>query len=228
MELLSSLAGFDWVVALIVGAAALFGLMRGFIGEVASLAAWLAGVIAVRMGHGLMQPWLERTSGSETVAGLLSVLLPFGIGFAGVRLAGMALSSGARAAGVGAIDRMLGLGFGMLKGTLAASLLFLLITVALKLVPGDDTRPAWLARARTTSTLALVASAMVSQVGQVWREMPELGDPAGLSDPHAGLPGAGRPTGGDEAGDDGYGRRDRRALDRLLDEQERQSPSTPI
>jgi membrane protein required for colicin V production len=107
------------------------------------------------------------------------------------------------------------------KGFLAASLIFLLITLGLKIVPGDESRPEWLARAKTTPTLALVASAMVSYVGDAWNQQQKLINPE--RDPHAGLPGFDH----DEA-DDGYNRRERNSLDKLLEDQEKSTPGTAI
>lgn len=220
MDLIASLAGFDWIVVLIVGVAAGFGLMRGFIAEVASLAAWVAGFAAVRFFYAPARAILETASGSEVIAAVAAVLGPFLVALLGVKLLGSFLSSSAKGSVIGPLDRLLGLGFGLVKGFLAAGLLFLLITLAMKVVPGDDKRPQWLARAKTTPTLALVASAMVNYVGEAWKQQStEAG-----RDPHAGLLG---PEDAPADGD-GYGQRDRRSLDKLLDEQEKSTPSTAI
>lgn len=223
---MSALVGFDWVVVLVVGAAAGFGLMRGFIAEVASLAAWVAGFIAVRLAYAPARAVFAEASGSEMIGALAAVLGPFLLTVLIVKLAGSFLSSSAKGTVLGPLDRLMGLGFGLVKGFLICALLFLLITLGLRLMPGDGERPEWLARARTTPTLALVASAMVSYVADTWRQVPAE------TDPHAGLPG----FGGDEAGERpgrekpgaGYDRDDRSSLDKLLDEQEKTVPSTAI
>ena len=223
MDYVTQLAGFDWIVVLIVGAAAAFGLMRGFIGEVASLAGWVAGFVAVRMFYTPARAIFQTASGSEVIAAIAAVLGPFLLAVLAVKLIGSFLSSSAKGSVIGPVDRLLGLGFGVVKGFLAASLLFLIITLGLKIVPGDDDRPAWLADARTTPTLALVASAMVAYVGDAWKQQQQLLGPD--SDPHAGLPGFG---GGDEPAEGGYGKGERQSLDNLLDEQEKSTPGTAI
>ncbi|WP_164156840.1 CvpA family protein [Sandarakinorhabdus rubra] len=221
MAFFSDLAAFDWLVLLIVGSTALIGLMRGFIAEVASLAAWIAGFVAVRLFHAPARAAFLEASDSEMLAAIAAVLVPFLVALLAVRLLGGLLARTAKDSVVGPFDRLLGLGFGLVKGVLAAGLMFLIITLALKLVPGEGERPRWLAEAKTRPTLALVASAMVAYVGDLWRE--EVGDVAAEpgDDPHAGLPGPSR----DE---DGYRPEDRRSLDRLLDKQEQETPSTPI
>ena len=227
MENLPQLAGFDWIVVLIVGAAAAFGLMRGFIAEIASLAGWVAGFVAVRFFYTPASAIFLTASGSETIAAVAAVLGPFLLAVLVVKLIGSFLSSSARNSVIGPVDRVLGLGFGVVKGFLAASLLFLMITLGLKIVPGDDGRPAWLASARTTPTLALVASAMVAYVGDAWKQQqsdnPEQKPAA--RDPHAGLPGFG---GRDAPPEGGYGKGERRSLDTLLEEQEKAVPGTAI
>ena len=221
MDTVMQLAGFDWIVVLIVGITAAFGLMRGFIAEVASLAAWVAGFIAVRLFYTPARAIFETASGSELIAAVAAVMGPFLIAVLLVKLIGSFLSNSAKGSVIGPVDRLLGLGFGLVKGFLAASLIFLLITLGMKIVPGDDSRPDWLARAKTTPTLALVASAMVSYVGDAWNQQQKLINPE--RDPHAGLPG----FGDDEEGD-GYGKKERNSLDKLLDDQEKSSPGTAI
>ena len=223
MDSITQLAGFDWIVVLIVGATAVLGLMRGFIAEIASLAAWVAGFIAVRLFYTPARAIFETASGSEVIAAVAAVLGPFLLAVLMVKLIGGFLSSSAKSSGIGPVDRLLGLGFGLVKGFLAASLIFLVITLALKIVPGDDARPDWLANAKTTPTLALVASAMVSYVGDAWNQQQKLLDPE--PDPHAGVPGFGK---GDDTPEGGYGDKDRGSLDKLLDEQEKSSPGTAI
>jgi membrane protein required for colicin V production len=226
MAILSTLTGFDWLVVLIVGTTAAFGLMRGFIAEVASLAAWVAGFVAVRMVYTPARAVFVEASGSEMLGTLAAVLGPFLLALLLVKLLGSFLSSSAKGSLIGPFDRLLGLGFGLVKGFLVASLGFLLLTLALKILPGEDDRPAWLAKARTAPTLALVANAMVGYVGDAWRQQQEPTNPSRGDNPHAGLPGFG-PDGEPDAGP-GYAPDDRRSLDRLLDRQEETTPSTAI
>ena len=222
MDMLTQLAGFDWIVVLIVGATAALGLMRGFIAEAASLAAWVAGFVAVRLFYTPARAIFQTASGSELIAAVAAVIGPFLLAVLLVKLIGSFLSNSAKDSVIGPLDRLLGLGFGLVKGFLAASLIFLVITLGLKIVPGDDSRPDWLTKAKTTPTLALVASAMVSYVGDAWNQQQKLINPE--TDPHTGLPGF-----GDDAGDGaGYGGKDRGSLDKLLDEQEKSAPGTAI
>lgn len=223
MDMLPDLAGFDWIVVLIVGAAAAFGLMRGFIAEVASLAGWVAGFVAVRLFYTPARAIFATATGSEVLAAIAAVIGPFLLALLVVKLIGSLASNTAKNSLIGPVDRLLGLGFGVVKGFLAASLIFLIITLGLKIMPGEDDKPAWLANAKTTPTLALVASAMVTYVGDAWKQQQ-----AESRDPHAGLPGFGGDGDGEDGEAGGYDRGERRSLDKLLDEQEKTTPGTAI
>lgn len=218
MDLFGSFTALDWIVVLIVGATASLGLFRGFIAEITSLFSWLAGFAAVRLFYGPVHAQAAAGMGEGFTVTLLAVLAPFLVALVLVRVLGSWASRSAAGTTIGWFDRALGLGFGLVKGFLVASLLFLIITLGLRIVPGDEGRPQWLARARTTPTLALIASAMVSYVGDAWKQ-PQL------MDPHDGLSAGEAGPGSDDAG---YNRDDRRSLDKLLDEQEDKTPSTSI
>lgn len=218
MEILSTLNGLDWLVVLIVGTAAAFGLMRGFIAEVASLAAWVAGFVAVRLFYTPARAVLVEASGSAMLGTLAAVLGPFLLAVLLVKLLGSFLSGSAKGSLIGPVDRVLGLGFGLVKGFLVASLGFLILTLALEILPGEDDRPDWLTGARTAPTLALVANAMVGYAGDAWRRQQADDAPQGPAAPAEDVE--------DDGG--GYAPADRRSLDSLLDQQEKTTPSTAI
>lgn len=218
---MDGLTAFDVVVGLLVGLAALAGLARGFVGEVVSLAAWVAGVLAVRFLYTPAKALAAGVTGTEAGGAILAFVVLFLGAFVVVRIAGGRLSDTTRASVVGPVDRVLGLGFGAAKGVLASALLFLLASMALETLDPEGPPPEWLARARTAPTLAMVSRGLVDFVGEHARVAPD----SAATDPHAGLPGFDR---GQDGPDDGYDRQQRSALDRLLDEQQKQSPGTTI
>lgn len=214
---MDGLTAFDIVVGLLVVLAALAGLMRGFVGEVVSLAAWVAGIAAVRFFYTPAKAVLAGPAGSEAGGAILAFALLFLGAFIAVRVIGNRISETTKASVIGPVDRVLGLGFGAAKGVLAASLLFLLANLTFETIDAGEPLPEWLARARTAPTLAMVSRGLVDFVGEQRRIAP---DSAMADDPHAGVPGM--------DGENGYGSRERRALDELLDSQEKKSPGTPI
>lgn len=199
--MIAQLTGFDYVVLGGIGLFALLGLMRGFVQETLNLGAWVAGAIAVRFFHETATLWLAARTGNETLAAIAAFLLLFVGVMLLVRMLASFTGGWTRRTSFGAIDRMLGLGLGAIKGVILVAAAFLIIEFGSGvLTPGHRT-PDWIAKSRSGPLLAFTADAMVGWVR-------DLRDPdrAHLAD------------GAEREG--GYHEQDRRALDRLLDEQE--------
>ena len=76
-----------------------------------------------------------------------------------------AIGGKARRSVLGPIDRLLGGGFGMLKGLIGATLFFLLANLATDMVYGTDAdRPEWMISSRTYPLLNATARAVVDWV----------------------------------------------------------------
>ena len=218
---MASLTAFDIVVGLIVVIAALAGLARGFVGEIVSLLAWAAGIAAVRFFYTPAKAIAVHLVGTETGAAILALVVLFLAAFILVRIIGGKLSAGTKASIVGPVDRVLGFGFGAGKGVLAAALIFILVNLTFDTVDPGEPTPEWITKARTAPTLAMISKALVDFVEEHRRVAPDTAD---RGDPHAGLDAA--PPSSDDDG--GYAPAQRSALDKLLNEQEKASPSTPI
>ncbi len=208
---MAELTAFDVVVLVLVSLAALAGVARGFVGEIVSLIAWVAGIAAVRFFHTPAKAIAVQWTGTEAGGAILAVVVLFLGAFITVRVVGGMVSNTTKASVIGPVDRLLGLGFGAAKGVLAAALLFLLANLTFDTIDPGEPSPEWLAKARTAPTLAMVSKALVDFVEEQRRVDPDSAavEPA------------------DEAGD-GYAPGQRSALDKLLDAQEKREPSTAI
>jgi membrane protein required for colicin V production len=215
---MEDLTAFDVVVGILVVLAALAGLARGFVGEIVSLLAWAAGIVAVRFFYTPGKLIATKLVGTEAGGAILALVVLFLGAFIIVRVIGGQLSAGTKASVVGPVDRVLGLGFGAAKGVLGAALLFVLINLTFDTVDPGEPSPPWIAKARTAPTLAMISKGLVDFVEERRRVAPDTAD---ASNPHAGL---GIPA----PGRDGYAPAERSALDKLLDSQEKSSPSTQI
>ncbi len=213
---MAALTAFDVVVLILVGLGALGGLARGFVGEVVSLLAWAAGIFAVRMFYTPAKDIAAKLTGTAQGGAILALVVLFLGAFLLVRIIGGRLSQGTKASLIGPVDRLLGLGFGAAKGVLGAALLFLLANLTFDTIDPGLPSPEWLRNARTAPTLAMVSKTMVDFVEQRRRIPHDSADATPPRDPAAPHPG------------EGYDRDQRSALDKLLDKQEKASPSTPI
>jgi len=213
---MAELTAFDVVALILVSLAALAGLARGFVGEIVSLIAWVAGIAAVRFFHGEVKTVATQWTGTEAGGAILAVVVLFLGGFLAVRIVGGMLSTSTKASVIGPVDRLLGLGFGAGKGVLAAALLFLLTNLTFDTIDPGQPSPVWLARARTAPTLAMVSKALVDFVEEQRRVAPDSAAVGSVGDSPLGET------------VDGYAPGQRSALDKLLDAQEKRAPSTAI
>jgi membrane protein required for colicin V production len=151
----------DILVLLLIGGGALFGVLRGFVQETLSMIAWVLGIFAVRLFHasvaGLLTPFL----GTESGAAVLAFVLVFGLTFMAGKFLARALGARTRTSILGPVDRVLGAGFGAVKGLIGATLLFLAFTLVYDTIYGEDAlRPGWLADSRSYPLLGASGSAI--------------------------------------------------------------------
>ena len=155
----------DIVVLLLVGGAALLGGVRGFVTEVLSLFAWAAAIFALKVAHGPATAALTHVVGTPSGAAVLAFALIVLRTFVAGKLLAPALGRRARQSVRGPLDRVLGVGFGALKGLIGATLLFLLASLATDtLYGGAAARPDWLRLSRTYPLLNASAHAIVDFV----------------------------------------------------------------
>ena len=128
----------DIFVILLLGGGAVIGFVRGFVHEVLSLFAWIAAIAALKLFHTPLQERLVDSVGTEAGAAALAFALLFVPTYILVKLIARQLGKSTRRSVVGPVDRVLGGGFGMLKGLIGATLFFLLANLATDLVYGPE------------------------------------------------------------------------------------------
>ena len=157
----------DIIVLLLVGGGLVFGFMRGFIGEVLSLLAWVAGVVALKLFHEPASAALLGPVGTAAGAAVLAFALVFGIVFILGKLIAKRIGNATKKSVVGPVDRVLGAGFGALKGLIGATLLYLAASLFYDTVYGRfSERPEWMANSRTYPLLQASGQAVVGFVEQ--------------------------------------------------------------
>lgn len=162
---MGSLTGVDILVLLLVGGGAVVGTLRGFVTEVLSLFAWVAVVIGLKVLQAPLTHLLEPRIGTLSGAAVLAFALIAGIIFLGARTCARSLGRRTRTSILGPIDRVLGGGFGALKGLIGATLVFLGFSLVYDYVYGATAdRPAVLQNARTFPLLSASGRAVVSFV----------------------------------------------------------------
>ncbi len=155
----------DIIVLLLVGGGLFFGFMRGFIFEVLSLVAWVAAIVALKVLHTPATGALEPVVGTRAGAAVLAFVLVFGVVFVAGKLLARRIGGGVRSSVVGPFDRLLGAGFGALKGLIGATLLYLAANLVYDTIYGRTAdRPEWMATSRTYPLLHASGRAIVDFV----------------------------------------------------------------
>ncbi|MEO6092358.1 MAG: CvpA family protein [Novosphingobium sp.] len=173
------MTGFDIAVLLASGLGATFGLLRGFVHEVLAILAWVAAVLAIRFGHAelsaVLRPLIGTGSGAAVLAFAVLLLVPY---FA-VRLIARQAGSASRASVLGPVDRVLGLGFGALKGTIIIIIAFSVAMLGYDTIWGAGGRPAAITEARSYPFVNAASNELVTMLAARRRAAAEAAPGAG-------------------------------------------------
>ncbi len=158
------MTGFDLIVLLVVAVAAAGGFMRGFVQEVLSLLAWAVTILAIHNLHTPLYEWLlpkvGTASGAATLAFALLLLIPY----AGMKLIAGRLGQKSRTSLLGPIDRVLGFGFGAIKGAIVVTCGFAILVLGYDATWGIAGRPGWITQARTYPLVNAAADELVQLI----------------------------------------------------------------
>lgn len=158
------MTGFDLIVLLVVAVAAVGGFMRGFVQEVLSLAAWAVAILAIHNLHTPLYNWLVPNVGNPTGAATLAFAVLLLIPYAGMKLIAGRLGESTRTSLLGPIDRVLGFGFGAIKGAIVVTCAFALLVLGYDAAWGIAGRPDWIKQARTYPLVNASADALVQMI----------------------------------------------------------------
>jgi len=165
------MTGFDIIVLLIVGVAAVGGFMRGFVQEVLSLLSWVLAVCAIRFLHTDLTEALYGFIGTPSGAAVLAFALLLLIPYAGMKLIALRMGRATRNSVLGPFDRVLGFGFGAVKGVIMVVMAFSLLVLGYDTVWGPTGRPVWITTARTYPFVNASADAMVQLIDERQRRL---------------------------------------------------------
>jgi membrane protein required for colicin V production len=165
------LTGADVLIIVILLGSTLIGLLRGFVREAVSVVFWVVAIWAAWKFGPVVEPHLGGLLADPTVAPwvgrLVILILVLLIGW----VAGMLLSYFTRSVGLGPLDRVIGLLFGIVRGMVLVGLVIIggeLLHLnheewwnRSKLVPYGETAGDWL-------------RAMVGEKGEPWAKLERL------------------------------------------------------
>ncbi|MEX0341015.1 MAG: CvpA family protein [Erythrobacter sp.] len=160
------MTGFDYIVLLIVGIAAAGGFLRGFMQEMLSLAAWVLAGFAIRFLHTPLTLALQDYVGTDITTSLLSFALLLLIPYAAMKVIANNVGAASRGSVLGPVDRVLGFGFGALKGMVIVIIAFSLLVLGYDTVWGYKGRPNWITTARSYELVDASSRALVEVLAE--------------------------------------------------------------
>ena len=147
------MTAFDYAVLTVIVASVLLGLWRGVVSEILALAAWIVAFVVARAEALVVANWLSgqiAEPGMRLAAAYVLVFVGVLLVFA---IARMLISLMLKAAGLGLLDRLLGAGFGIMRGVLVV-LMSVLVAGMTPLPKADWWRQAMLAPPLETAVIA--------------------------------------------------------------------------
>jgi membrane protein required for colicin V production len=135
----------DLIIIAILALSALLAFMRGFVREVLSIGAWVGAALATIYGFPLAQPYARKYIEVALFADIAAGVTIFVVALILLTILSHALSKNVRDSALGAVDRSLGLLFGLVRGAVLVCLAYLVMAWA---IPQED-RPVWIAQSRT-------------------------------------------------------------------------------
>jgi membrane protein required for colicin V production len=162
---MASITALDMIVLILVVGGAILGVMRGFISEVISLGTWFVAIFALKFFYAPVAVFVSRWVGTGTAGAILAFALVFGVVLLTGKLVAASLGSRVRYSALSGLDRVLGLGFGALKGLVVATIGFLIVNLAHDTVfGGDSERPQWITQSRSHVLLDASSRAIIDFV----------------------------------------------------------------
>lgn len=204
----------DGILIVIMLISALLAMIRGFVREVLSIAAWVAAAAAAFFFYDDALPYVQEHIANKQIAvaaaagGIFLVTLLV-VSFITMRISDFVLDSR-----IGALDRTLGFVFGAARG-------LLLVVVGLLFfnwfMPDEQAQPTWVAEAKSKPLLNAIGSRLMAALPEdpekeILEQFRNPSHDGGTPAPDAGEPADGGPADGQS----GYRQGEQQGLDQLI------------
>jgi membrane protein required for colicin V production len=199
------LTQFDYAVLIILAVSAIVGFVRGAAREVVTVLAFLLAAVAAMVGLRYAGPIGRKAIDPDWAGNVAAVVVVFLVVYIVLRMLGAGLVRRVKdAETLGALDRSVGLAFGLLRAAVFLGALNLMFNAA---TPPDRV-PAWISQAKlyplTTASARLLTAFAPKGVDLAGRLKPAI-------------EGAVRDRAGDRKSGQGYDARERREIDELVE-----------
>ncbi len=122
---------FDIFIIIVLGYSIVRGLFRGLIKEVSSIMGVLGGFYAAYSYYPMVAKWISDLIINPSYLNILSFLIIFCSVLIIITILGVVIKYLLNVAFLGWVDRICGVGFGLIKGVLIVTVLFIILTTFL-------------------------------------------------------------------------------------------------
>jgi membrane protein required for colicin V production len=147
------LTGFDLIVIAVVVISALLGLARGMIREVVGIISWIAALAVAFYAFDQVWPLVRSVVSPDILATVVTALAVFLVPLVVFKLLGAMLATGIDEIGLGFVDRLGGLAFGVVRGVFLVAVGWLIATMLID----SRSMPAWVTTARLEPQVVMAA-----------------------------------------------------------------------
>jgi membrane protein required for colicin V production len=201
----------DIAVLAVLAVSGLLALLRGFVREVLAIAAWVGAAAAGVFGYPHLAPYLEGLFGviePGPIANIAAGGVIFLVSLIVFALIAGVISDRVQDSALGAIDRTLGLVFGLVRGAALVCIAYIAVTW----LQPPDRWPPWASEARTRPALEAGGAWIVRQLPPGLLPAPPRSTPKAPSATELMRP----PAAASAVRPEGYRPEERRDLDRLM------------
>jgi len=212
----------DIMVAVVLLVSALLAFSRGAVREIMGIGAWIGAALAAYFGFTYARPFArELIPQSDAAADAAAAAVPFLVALIVLTIVNQIIAGRIQRSRLGALDRTLGLIFGLLRGAVLICLAYMLFIYTVK----EPDRPEWVAEARTLPFIEQGAAAIRKLVPQDLQEKADeqatqaMDDVRKLQEAEEAIRALTEPIPAttSEGDDSGYGNRERKQLDGLTE-----------
>ena len=148
----------DLGVIAVLLVSAFFAYMRGFVHEVLSVAAWIGAIFVTIAGFSYVRPYARGIIPMPLIADIVAGTVVFIVCLVVLSLLTRSVSLRVRESALNALDRSLGLLFGLVRGAVLVCIAY----VGIGLLTAPDEQPEWLKTARSMPLIEAGAGLLMS------------------------------------------------------------------
>ena len=162
--MLNNLSSYDYIFGSIILLSALIGLFRGGINELLALSTWVGAIFVMRNYAGVIDSFLPPSVQNGLLRSLLSYLIAFISVALMISLIKMILNNFITQIGLGGLNYILGLIFGLARGIIISAL-YIIVVEAINLDNTHGWQRSYLAPA-LTPTVKYIVEAVPARIKQ--------------------------------------------------------------